>query len=270
MLRSLKDLESYEVAALDGDVGKVTDFLFDDRHWTTRYLVTDTSGFWQEPHSVLISPVSFRQADWETRRFHLGISQDKVKKSPSITKDQPVSRQFERDYAHYYGWPYYWGFVGIWGMGAYPRALADSSLEEERKRHAETQNDPHLRSAKEVTGYHVHGSDGEVGHICDFIVDDETWTIRFLVIDTSNWWFGKKVLVAPQWAQSISWSKSMVNVSLTMEMIKNSPEWNPDRPVNREYEQRLYDYYGRPAYWPSGNEPTRAAAPMEKIKHLSV
>ena len=167
--------------------------------------------------------------------------QDKVKKSPIITKDQPVSRQFERDYAHYYGWPYYWGFAGIWGMGAYPRALADSSLEEERKRHAETQNDPHLRSAKEVTGYHVHGSDGEVGHICDFIVDDETWTIRFLVIDTSNWWFGKKVLVAPQWAQSISWSKSMVNVSLTMEMIKNSPEWNPDRPVNREYEQRGED-----------------------------
>jgi hypothetical protein len=60
---------------------------------------------------------------------------------------------------------------------------------------------------------------------------------------------GKKVLVAPTWIESVSWSESKVHVVLSRETIKNSPEFDPTVPVNREYEARLYDYYGRPVYW---------------------
>jgi hypothetical protein len=123
----------------------------------------------------------------------------------------------------------------------------------EQRHNEEAHNDPHLRSAKEVAGYHVHCTDGELGHVADFIIDDETWTLRYLVIDTSNWWFGKKVLVSPRWVQEVSWAKSMVYVDLPRDTIKNSPEWNPATPVNREYEERLYDYYGRPTYWRPGD-----------------
>jgi sporulation protein YlmC with PRC-barrel domain len=141
-------------------------------------------------------------------------------------------------------------------MSAYPLLMIESVAKEEARQHDEPPGDPHLRSAEEVTGYHICGSDGEIGHVADFIVDDETWAIRYLVVDTSNWWFGKKVLVAPGWAYSISFAKSLVYVNLTKEQIKNSPAWNPEALVNREYEERLYDYYGRPAYWTSDQAAT--------------
>jgi hypothetical protein len=254
MLRSLKDLESYKVSATDGDVGKTVDFLFDDQHFTTRYLIVDTSGFWEGEHKVLVSPISFRNVDWSTRLFHLSLSQAKLKDCPSVDLDKPVSRQYERQYSQYYGWPYYWGAgdTWAWGTGAYPYQLASNQMKAEPAPIDHLKDDPHLRSAKEVIGYHVHGSDGNIGHIADFIIDDETWTIRYLVIDTSNWWFGKKVLVSPYWTKNISWTESLVYLDLTMDAIRNSPSWNPESLVNREYEERLYDYYGRPAYWLRG------------------
>jgi len=141
--------------------------------------------------------------------------------------------------------------MGAWNMGSYPTPLALSSVKEQPKYTEEENNDPHLRSAKQVAGYHVRASDGDIGHIADFIVDDETWTIRYLVIDTSNWWLGKKVLVAPHWVQRISWFQNMVYVDLTRAAIKSSPVWHPATPVDRGYEERLYDYYGRPSYWQS-------------------
>ena len=109
MLRSLKDIESYKVAASDGEVGKVTDFLFDDQYFTTRYLIVDTSGFWEGEHKVLVSPISFRNVDWSTRLFHVGLSLAKLKDCPNVDLAKPVSRQYERQYSQYYGWPYYWG-----------------------------------------------------------------------------------------------------------------------------------------------------------------
>ena len=234
MLRSLKDLEHYKVSATDGDVGGVANFLLDDERWTIRYLVVKTGSFLNE-RRVLISPISFREIDWAAGRFHIALTIDKVKNSPDVDVDRPVSRRHERDYYGYYGWPYYWG---AW---INPTA-ADY----------EAPGDGHLRSAQAIRGYHIQGSDDSIGHVDDFIVDDETWRIHYLVVDTGNWWLGKKVLVAPQWAKSVSWEERNVHVSLSRQAIKNCPEWDPYAAVNRQYEIRLYDYYGRPAYWESG------------------
>ncbi|MBK9166200.1 MAG: PRC-barrel domain-containing protein [Bryobacterales bacterium] len=113
----------------------------------------------------------------------------------------------------------------------------------------ETHGDPHLRSVREVSGYRIRAADGEIGRVADFIVDTDGWAIRYLVVDTRNWLPGRKVLVAPRWVQSIDWGDRLVHVRLHREDIKNSPEFDPNEPVNREYEARLYDYYGRPRYW---------------------
>jgi hypothetical protein len=106
-----------------------------------------------------------------------------------------------------------------------------------------------LQSTQEVIGYYIQASDGDIGHVEDFIADDAAWTMRYIVIDTRNWWPGKKVLVAPQWVTAVNWGESQVQVDLRCEDIKNSPEFDPAAPVNREYEERLYDFYGRPKYW---------------------
>jgi hypothetical protein len=252
MLRSLKDLEKYTVTATDGDVGSVVNFLLDDEHWVVRYLVAETGGFF-DARRVLITPVSFRQADWATRQFHLDLPMQKVKNSPSVDVDKPVSRQHERDYYKYYGYSFYWGLPGLWGMGAAPGSLAAGGWDETAAEHEElAAGDLHLRSAEELRGYHIQGTDEAIGHVVDFIVDDATWAIRYLVIDTSNWWLGKKVLVAPHWASRVSWETRNVYVELTRAAVKACPEWNAAVPVNREYETRLYDYYGRPVYWQDG------------------
>lgn len=248
MLRSLKGFERYTVRASDGDIGVVVDFYLGDEHWVVRYLVVETDAIF-ENHQVLISPISFRKADWSSHRFHVGLTKAKVQSSPSVETDKPVSRQFEWDYIRYYGYPNYWGQSGLWGSEAHPNLLAEAKWSNEPIEYYAKPNDIHLRSASELRGYHVQGNDGEIGHIEDFIVDDETWEVRYLVIDTSNWWFGSKVLVSPHWASRVSWGEGNVYVDLSRESIRNSPEWKPTAAINREYEMRLYDYFGRPAYW---------------------
>jgi hypothetical protein len=264
MLRSLRDLTHYKAHASDGDIGHVVKFLIDDERWAVRYLVVQAGGrLFMDGRLVLISPISFGRADWQTRRFHVALTMDKVKNGPSIDVDKPVSRQQEERYNRYYDFPYYWGYPGTWGMGAYPSMLAGGNHATDV--HAEdspaSSDDVHLRSDKEVRGYHVEGTDGAIGHIEDFIVDDDTWQVRYLVVDTRNWWFGKKVLVAPQWANHISWRENKVYVDLSRQAIKDSPEWNEAARIDRAYETRLHDHYKRPAYWAGGPKPAAGSPP---------
>jgi hypothetical protein len=248
MLRPLKDLERYTIAATDGDVGSVVNFLVDDERWAVRYLVAETGGFFGG-RRVLISPLSFRQADWATSSFHVQLTMDKVKLAPNIDADQSVSRQHEMALSNYYRYPYYWGYSDVWGMSANPASLAAGIWTDPALSAAAPSGDSHLRSVNEVCGYEVHGSDDDVGHIRDFIVDDQSWEVRYLVLATGPWWSGTRVLVAPHWASRISWEERAVYFNKSREEIRSSPEWKADAPINREYESRLYDYYGRPSYW---------------------
>ncbi len=256
MLRSLGDLGNYAVTASDGDVGHVANFLFDDERWTVRYLIVQTGGF-LDGRQVLISPISFREVAWSDQRFHLALTIDTIRHSPGVNTREPVSRQHEEAYYKYYQYPAYWGYAGPWGSGMYPGLLAAKEWSAPSdKSHLETPDDVHLRSAGEVRGYHVQGSDDGVGHVHDFIVDDETWAVRYLVVDTSNWWLGKKVLMSPAWVDSIDWPERKVHIAMTRKELKASPEWSDAAAVNRAFEQRLYDYYGRPVYWGSDGRVT--------------
>jgi uncharacterized protein YrrD len=235
MLKSVKSLRGYTLRAMDGDVGKVHEFYFDDRFWAIRYLVADT-GNWLMDRLVLLSTTSLGTPGWEAKVFPVRLTMEQVEKSPPISADEPVSRQMEVDLHGYYGWPPYWN------AAAYI-AAAQAHADKERR------GDPHLRSTREVIGYHIHATDGAIGHVDDFIFEDEDWVMRYLVVDTRNWLPGKKVLVAPQWVASVDWAGMQVNVDLDTEAIEHGPEFDPSLPVNREYEVRLYDYYGRPHYW---------------------
>jgi PRC-barrel domain len=244
MLRSLKKLEGYKVSATDGSVGSVVDFLIDDERWTVRYLVVDTGGFFSS-RQVLVTPISFRTVDHPGRHFHLALTMDKINNSPSIELDRPVSRQHERNFYSYYGYPSYWGAGGLWGMGYYPGALTLAEPDKTGERPGEPVGDVHLRSARELTGYHIEGTDGSIGHVQDFRSDDASWAIRYMVIETSNWWVGKSVLIAPEWTSRISWLDRKIYVGMTREEIKGSPEWGVDDPIGRAFEDQLYRHYGR-------------------------
>ena len=193
---------------------------------------------------------------------------DKVKHSPSVDVDQPVSGQHERDHARYYGYSPYWGYSGLWGTGSDPGLLLGGTpYVPPELSPASPPGDSHLRSANEVRGYHVLGNEEPVGHIEDFVLDDASWAVQYLVIDTSNWWFGKKVLVSPTWARRISYEDRRVYIDMSRQMIKDSPAWGMNAAVNRDYETRLYDYYGRPVDWAS-DRPALPAEPEARRARL--
>jgi len=248
MQYSIKNLKGFAIGATDGDIGTLDDFYFDDEFWTIRYLVAET-GNWLMDQKVLISPFALGEVDVSKERLYVTLTKKQVEESPSIDTDQPVSRQHEALFLDYYSYPYYWDGPFLWGPMPYPRfSDADRKRDEEAREKREEANDLHLRSADKVTGYHIEATNGDIGHVQDFIVDGETWEIRYMVVDTQNLWPGKKVLVAPQWVGRVSWSDSKVYVDLSREAIKNGPEYHPEA-LNRKYEEALYDHYKRQKYW---------------------
>jgi len=236
MLSKAKKLTGYKLQSLDGEIGTAKDFYFDDRDWTIRYLVADT-GEWLVSRKVLISPHSLAGVFGDQGSIAVQLTKDQIEHSPSLNRDKPVSRQFEQEYSVFFGSPMYWGFPHE------PGAKAESG--EPGKKHA----DPDLRSTHDVGGHHVEASDGEIGHVDDFIIDDETWAIRYLIVDTKDWLPGKKVLISPKWIERVSWSERQVVVGLTREAIRQAPEYTDGSAVTRDDEVALHRHYNRPGYW---------------------
>jgi hypothetical protein len=245
MLNKAKTLKGYKMDSLDGEIGKVKEFYFDDRHWTIRYLVADT-GNWLTGRQVLISPYALGAVVREEQHITIDLTKKQIEDSPSLNSDKPVSRQFEEAYYGYYGLPVYWGGPYMWG--AYPYVVRDREKWKEFTQ-GEKAWDPHLRSTYDVSGHHIQALDGELGHVQDFIIDDETWAIRYLIVDTHNWWPGKKVLVSPQWIERVSWGENKVFVNLSRETIKQSPEYTEESLLTRDYETELHRHYKRQGYW---------------------
>jgi hypothetical protein len=239
----------FKLGARDGEIGKVKDFYFDDQSWTVRYLIADT-GKWLPGRLVLISPFAVKGVKEQGRDIEVDLSKEQIEESPSIDTDMPVSRQYEIKYYGYYGWPMYWYGPELWGPSPFPGGYASAGFPPEpQSAQVETQGDPHLRSIREMTGYHIQAHDDEIGHIDDWILDDADWAIRYLAVDTRNWWPGKKVLLAPQWITSVSWHQSKIFVALDRDTIRQAPEYDESVPITREYESRLYNHYNRNAYW---------------------
>jgi sporulation protein YlmC with PRC-barrel domain len=246
MLFKTKKLEHYKLKTLDGEIGETADFFFDDQHWTIRYLVANT-GAWLTKRKVLISPYALAEAFKEEHLISINLTKKQIEDSPFLDYDKPVSRQFEVDHSHYYGSPYYWGGSETWGI--YSTMFGGKVLSDFDHKEDEEIGDLHLRSINEVSTYHIHATDGEIGHVEDFIIDDETWTIRYLIVNTRNWWPGKKVLISPTWIECVSWDESEVSLNLSREAIAAAPEYTDEAQMNRDYEVSLHEHYDRRGYW---------------------
>ncbi len=228
MLRRIRDQEGWTVAARDGDdVGTVRDFYFDDQRWTVRYLVLET-GDWFTGQYILTSPMAIDAMDWQNARVRLNLTRDRVENAPPVRFDHPITRGYESAYSAYYGYPIYWAGPALWGPAASPYMIpspaAPASLTDEQRRPED--DEQHVRSVKEVSGYHIAATDGEIGHVEDFLFDDETWSIRYLVVDTSNWIGGRTILLPPDWVSRVDWPQRRVYVDVSREAVRRSPDYN--------------------------------------------
>jgi hypothetical protein len=200
MFTAAKHAYGASLEGVDGRAGT----LFDDQSWRVRYLVVSTER-WFRGRQVLIEPKIVRSADWPDQRLSVVLTKEQVRQSPDADTDLPVARRKTQEAARMLVWEAYW--AGI------PDAAA------------EVQGDQHLRSTKVLTGLHIHCVDGLLGHVDDFIVDDETWRIRYLVVETRNWWPGKRVLVELNWIESIRWEDGEVYLTLSREDLLGRPAY---------------------------------------------
>ena len=272
MLRSMKDMEGYTIGAADGIVGRVRDFYFDDAAWVIRYLVVG-AGEGLPQRKVLISPISIGRPNWSERILPTSLTMAQVENSPDIDTDKPVSRQHEMGYLGYYGYGNYWGGGGLWGAGFYPDVLqagllASSAAGQSQLRETRTDaalhqhNDPHLRSGNAVMRYYVHASDGDIGHVQGFLVDEASWAIRYIIVNTSNWWLGHHVIVAPDWIDQVDWPESKVLLNLSRQAVQDSPPYDPAMPLNREQEASIFTHYGHEGYWPRETKLAESQSPL--------
>jgi uncharacterized protein YrrD len=302
MLHRAHSLIGVKLHALDGDIGHIDDFYFDDLKWTVRYMIVRTGSWFSEKH-VMLSPSAVRDVVWDEHAVYVDLTQEQIKTSPDLDLEKPVTREQEMELARYYQWPTYWlgspvGVVdtpaanmglattavpgyGVAPMGIPPATpstprisehiandIFSTGVSEEGLVNREVANSPelkteaevqraaqaeglhhYLRGVKEVTGYHIAASDGEIGHVEDFFIDEESWRIEYLLVDTRNWLPGRKVLISPNWIDSIVWEDSQVRVRASREQVKSSPEYEPRETVERAYEGRLHEHYGFPPYW---------------------
>ena len=252
MLNRMEKLIGMSIRASDGELGKVKDAYFDDHRWAARYLVVDTGG-WLEGRKVLISPMSIESVDWDKRTVQVRLTRQQVRVSPPIDTDKPVSRQHETDFLSYYGYPSYWGGPFMWGTTSYPYPASPTAtlapVHEVLGEHARTPADPHLRSAQELSGYRLQPTNGLMGHLEDFLVDTESWAIRYIIVDTRNWWPGKHVLISPQWITRVDWAERLVTLDVARDAVQSAPEYDPGADYSRAHEAGLHRHYQRPGYW---------------------
>jgi len=252
MLWRTSKLTDYRIEATDGTIGRVADLLFEDDSWTVRWLVVDTGG-WLTGRQVLLPTARLGPPDGESGRIPVELTRDMVKESPGAETDEPVSRQKEQALFRHYGWDPYWT-TGLPDLAVAPGAIVpppvpadpegDALLDD-----AALPGDPHLQSARHVAGYHINATDDSIGHVQEFLVDDRDWAVRYMVVDTRNWWPGKHVLVSPRWIRDVNWGERNVHVGISRKAVEGSPEFDPEKLVDRPYEERLHEHYRMPAYW---------------------
>jgi PRC-barrel domain len=243
MLRSSADLKGMTLHATDGELGKVEEFYFDDATWTLRYFVVRTGG-WLSGRSVLLSPPVVASADWDTGELVVNLTKQQVADSPDVSTEQPVSRLAEIEYLKYYEQPPYW-MLGA-DVGGAAVALDAAMRAAAADAEAAGQAPPsHLRSSREVLGYDIAAADGQIGHLDGVLLDEDSWEIRYLVVDTTNWWPGGEVVISPKWVERVSWGGRHVKVGLSRAAIKSSPAYDRGRPVDADYEKKLADHYDR-------------------------
>ena len=223
MIENAKQLYGKRLGARDGDIGRVKDIYFDDLHWVVRYVVADT-GSWLSGRQVLLSPRAFGALEKDDEALLIDLTRKQIENSPSIETHRPVSRQYEAEYYHYYGWPVYWVGDGFGGLGGFSGAIPVRATDADRHHGHNQRDDVHLRSTRAVTGYRIQTAGGLVGRVHDFAIDDQTWSISELIVETGHWFAGREILISPQSIGGISYEQSTVFVNLTKEDIQRTAE----------------------------------------------
>ena len=232
----LSDLTGYSLNARDGEIGKLETVYFDDKRWIVRYFVVHT-GSWLLGQNVLIVSSAIKAIDDVNKYLEVDLTQAQIKDCPPVNTEKPVSRHYEQDYYRYYDLEPYWTGDPVFGPAPYVPPPSAEGVQKEPEH-------PHLRSSDEVRKYSINASDGSIGHVEDFILEEPDWSIRYLEVDTRDWLPGKHVLIAPTWIERVDYAQQEVSVKLKREAIETAPPYDPAKIISRDYQVALYQHFG--------------------------
>jgi len=153
------------------------------------------------------------------------LTKKQIEESPSIESHKSVSRQYEIDYYRHYGWPVYWNGGAMWGLGGFPTVMPPPISEAASRLHHH-RDDKHLQSTLAVTGYKIQTAAGLIGELSGFLVNDRSWEITRLIVETGHWYSGKEIIVAPAQVERISYEESKVFVNLSNAEAMERPQYS--------------------------------------------
>lgn len=217
MLRSARNLVGHRISVKDGDIGRCVDLLVDTNKWSARYLVVE-AGPWLSGRKLFLSPLALSKADWTSRRMVLDTSRAQVGAAPFLEDDALLTREHEFDLFRHYGW----SMEGL-------TPISDDAPRSDLTRPPPL--GPALRSVNEILSYGLEADGGPAGHVDDFIVDDDTWLLPYVVAESQSWLTGRKVLVPTERILGIDWDDRAVEVAVPIAAIEEAPEYDPSAPV---------------------------------------
>lgn len=275
MLRSIKDLENYSVKASDGEIGRTRDLFVDDATWAIRYLVVQT-GDWLASRKLLVSPMAVGHSMRGQKVLAVAMTREQVCNGPVFYAEKPVARQCKPDFIGFPGYPYQSAGPGSWGIdtgpGAATTASGDFVAAPECVHHERTQDprratagmerrgDAHLRSCKAMCDFEIRANDGPIGKVRGVLVEEESWMVRYFIVNTGPWWMGHQVLIAPSWIGDVNWLDRAIRVDLARQQVQASPPYETDEALNRQRESGLFEHYGRKKYWTESRRSAPALA----------
>lgn len=226
------DLIKFEVHGRDDVLGTLADLFFDDGDWRVRYAVVETGG-WFRRRRTLIATDALEQPYEDHPRIDCALTREQFERSPDVSERPPISRDEESRYREFFGWPRYWGgFTSASTFGLTPEKTAMAEFQAKKEAEMLGARSSDLRSMEEVRGYDLASRDGPVGQVDDFIVDDESWLVRYLVVTTGNLFSGKRVPIEPSEIDRVQWIERNVVVNLTQDEVRHMPEYNPKQPLD--------------------------------------
>lgn len=248
MLYRLGKLVGMSIRTRDGTLGQIKDVYFDDQRWAVRYLVVDT-GSWLQGRLVLISPMAVDHIDWEQQSVQVRLTLQQVRGSPDIDTAMPVSRQHEVNLLDYYGYPDYWSGALLWGATPYPVVPTPPLRPEGAEPANHPPMDKHLHNLDAVRSYKVQATDESIGHLADFLFDNGSWALQYLLVDTREWLIGRHVVIPTQWVTLLDWEQRRVHLDISRDAVEHAPEFDPMLSFSRDDESALFGHYERPGYW---------------------
>ncbi|MFP4281454.1 MAG: hypothetical protein ACLFR7_10735 [Opitutales bacterium] len=238
-------LRKRSLHAQDGEIGRCTDFLFDEESWIVRYFVVDTRK-WLPGRKVVVATSSVGNGSLldEDGLIRTRLRREQIKDSPPIAEHAPVSMEVEAELSAYYGWPVYWDAGNPWGNAVTaPPFGPERNLDEGAQENGgapDTSQQPkdtgqsRLRSAHRLQGYHLEARDGPLGHIEDFVFAPDSWLVELAVLNTRNWLPGRDLAFAPGWITEIDAIANRATVDRDRAVLERCPRIDLDEPLSAE------------------------------------